>query len=147
MKVMCIDDTMQRRPILKYGEIYTVYDEDNTTYNLPAVFLEEIDQRLGGKRPWDKNRFIPLSNIDETTFERNYNTPIYMKNISNDTLVKSALLTALILLIVLLFGLSACTTSRCGNWKDVQRHDRKPFRASINSGSSSNPNIIRANKN
>jgi hypothetical protein len=147
MKVMCIDDEDQLGSDLKYGEIYTVYDEDNTTFNVPVVFLEEIDQWGWWQEPWAKDRFIPLSEIDETTFERNYNTPIYMKNISNDTLVKSALLTALILLIVLLFGLSACTTSRCGNWKDVQRHDRKPFRASINSGSSSNPNIIRANKN
>lgn len=56
-----------------------------------------------------------------------------MKKISDDTLVRSALLTAVILLIVLLFGLSACTTSRggCGTWKDVQRHDRKSFRAYV----------------
>jgi predicted small secreted protein len=50
-------------------------------------------------------------------------------------------------LLIIAMLLFSCTTSRCGNWKDVQRHDRKPFRASINSGSSSNPNIIRANKN
>jgi hypothetical protein len=36
-------------------------------------------------------------------------------------------------LLIIAMLLFSCTTSRCGNWKDVQRHDRKPFRASINS--------------
>ena len=34
-----------------------------------------------------------------------------------------------IIFLILIAVLSSCATERCGNWKDVERFDRKPFRA------------------
>lgn len=67
MKVLCIDDSNLEYGFLKYGDVYTVIGEENHM-GLICYFLEEI---VG--ESYVKTRFIPLSEIDETEFERNYN--------------------------------------------------------------------------
>lgn len=61
MKVICIDAT-QCNNLLTEGKVYTVIGEDDVSFTLKAYFLEEF----GDKCPWDKKRFIPTSDIDET---------------------------------------------------------------------------------
>ena len=76
MKVMCIskDAPCANHPDLskafneiQVGGIYTVIDEEGNFYELeefphPKIIL------------WEKRLFAPFSSIDETTFQRNYNT-------------------------------------------------------------------------
>lgn len=71
MKVICWDAEGTKGWLIE-GHEYTVYNEDNHSFNIPVYFLIETSKD-GQARPWDKNRFIQKSNIDETTFERNYN--------------------------------------------------------------------------
>lgn len=79
MKVICIDSE-RTNGSLKDGEMYTVYEEDNTTFNLPVYFLEEFDTPMT-KCPFDKNRFAPCSGLDETElvteeFNEKYCVPV-----------------------------------------------------------------------
>lgn len=75
MRVVCIDASCSIPPgyngmpfLLKEGEIYTVSQEEHNCYH-----LVETD-RINPTYCYSKKRFIPLSDIDETTFERNYQT-------------------------------------------------------------------------
>lgn len=74
MKVICIDDS--KHPLkyggfyrtdwwLEYGKIYTVNENSGGFYSLNE------DPRKGST--WKASRFVPLSDIDETEFIRNYN--------------------------------------------------------------------------
>lgn len=80
MKVLCIDDKI-RHPHgfmeeggikIKEGEVYEVlretegYDKLGNTYR---VYELTVDPGYG----YELWRFVPISNIDETEFERNYN--------------------------------------------------------------------------
>lgn len=66
MKVICIDATQSSNRLV-YLNTYTVYRE--AVYRgVPVYYLDEVYNE-----PFMKERFIPLSTIDETTFERNYN--------------------------------------------------------------------------
>lgn len=79
MKVICIDASRHSDCVifypgfLKEGEIYIVIEETvgRNKFNqfVPAYILE--GQPIAGCYP--KSRFAPLSSIDETEFERNYN--------------------------------------------------------------------------
>lgn len=76
MKVICIDASELQMDLVKEGEVYTVYEEEDVLFNIPVYFLEEIDTD-GKKHPYDKKRFIPISDLDETTlvneeFEEKY---------------------------------------------------------------------------
>lgn len=74
MRVICIDDVdewigegIRPKPsILKYGEIYNVIDEVMESYGLAYELSEDIGFL------YEAASFIPISEIDETTFERNY---------------------------------------------------------------------------
>lgn len=71
MKVVCIDSVLINPlfPPLKDGEVYTVIDSlPNPSDNVLHYKLSEIPVRY-----YAHFHFIPLSSIDETTFERNYN--------------------------------------------------------------------------
>jgi hypothetical protein len=79
MKVLCIDAERTNNRLTN-GETYTVYEEDDITFNLPVYFLEEFDTEVS-KCPFDKKRFIPCSGVDETTlvnegFEEKYYVPV-----------------------------------------------------------------------
>jgi len=73
MKVICIDETTPGKLPksmceLKEGEIYTVKSEDISPISgIPTYWFVELILAYG------KYRFIPLSEVDETEFERNYN--------------------------------------------------------------------------
>ena len=69
MKVLCVDATSETPLPFKEGDILTVSGEDNETYCLPAYYFFECPPH----QPYDKNRFIPLSSIDETEMQREYN--------------------------------------------------------------------------
>jgi len=72
MKVVCIDEGITRKCInssrissrLIEGHIYTVERTVGKYY-----ILRELEPDLG----YEVHLFAPLSEIDETTFERNYN--------------------------------------------------------------------------
>lgn len=73
-KVVCINEhwygfgVPRKHP--KYGEICTVAEEGVCGCghcNSPIYVLEGFDDTQ-----WQQQYFIPLSEIDETTFERNY---------------------------------------------------------------------------
>lgn len=73
MKVICIDNsgysrlgTLKASDFLKEGETYTVVRE---LEDRDAYIIAEVDHPDGCR----KYRFIPLSQIDETEMERNYN--------------------------------------------------------------------------
>lgn len=74
MKVLCIK-TGQWVGVLsgtifdgpKYGEIVTVVG-DGYCGHFPTYDILEYPDDAG----WNKEWFIPISSIDETTFERNY---------------------------------------------------------------------------
>lgn len=76
MKVVCIDDTAGSliNPCgftIKEGEIYTVYRTFiGMITGKPCYALNEDDYKGG----YLCTRFIPVSDIDETEFERNYKT-------------------------------------------------------------------------
>lgn len=74
MKVLCVckdqpagndPDLIAAAAKLTVGEIYTVIFEQDDHYE-----LEEFPHL--GHIMWRKRCFSPLSDIDETTFERNY---------------------------------------------------------------------------
>lgn len=73
MKVVCIDDKPSPRGfgpcLLKFGEIYTVIGEAmgfGSDGSIELCYrLEEIDCYV-----YEKPRFAPTSDIDETTFVR-----------------------------------------------------------------------------
>jgi len=74
MKVVCIDDIFiskqdgrlsENAPSI--SEIVTVIGQYNNGY-----FLLEYPTNFGRKCVWNKSKFIPISEIDETEFERNY---------------------------------------------------------------------------
>lgn len=65
MKVVCIDaSNMNKYGILVEGNIYKVISNNDC---FKAYELKEHKGYF-----YKKERFIPLSEIDETTFERNY---------------------------------------------------------------------------
>lgn len=81
MKVICIDDKKRPGEVdgldPKEGETYTVIEIGNgecaiTGRLIPCYRLLEL---TNPPSDWhDRDRFIPLSSIDERTFERNYKT-------------------------------------------------------------------------
>lgn len=76
MKVICIDDKRQLTPDtpkVKVGDTYTViktYNITNKPEYMPGLYyaLQEMPESA-----YHESLFAPLSCIDETTFERNYN--------------------------------------------------------------------------
>ena len=68
MKVLCIDDTLCE--FLKYWGVYTVFKEG--FYMGERVYYIEECRHLFSDPLFKAKRFIPLSDIDETEFERNY---------------------------------------------------------------------------
>lgn len=78
LKVICIDDKIRPHSVcasdwfIKEGEVYTVCGTYISNIGRPSYRLDEDPMKLRGG--YDADRFIPLSTIDETTFERNYNT-------------------------------------------------------------------------
>lgn len=80
MKVICIDASQLAKPVLKEGNTYTVYNENNYLFNKPVYFLEEVDAD-GDLHPFDKDRFVPTGDLDETKlvteeFEEKYCVPV-----------------------------------------------------------------------
>ena len=77
MRVICVD--AKGRPgdhptgVLKEGGCYKVVDEKMARgtdgRRAMCYVLEEFGPLMG----FEKDRFVPLSSIDETQFERNYN--------------------------------------------------------------------------
>ncbi len=73
MKVICITNkniirktgSIGSAPKLVEGACYTVIEFTGYGYHLAEV---SCDKNYG----YDMKRFVPLSEIDETTFERNY---------------------------------------------------------------------------
>lgn len=85
MKVICIKKTIEGDPTVKAsglgvapkdsevieGETYTVIDQFYSPLTKMLVYrLAEKDYSYR----YGAHKFIPLSSIDETEFERNYNT-------------------------------------------------------------------------
>lgn len=82
MKVICIDDSYSKNGHtfpgfnwwIKEGETYTVERETIGYYtdgsSVPCYVL--VEQPIMNGPCWEKSRFIPLSQIDETQMERNY---------------------------------------------------------------------------
>ncbi len=85
MKVMVIDDsprtgygvdasgrkfTHRYTPPFKYGEVVTASQSER---DADMYRLEEYLELDGMDMHWSKDRFIPLSEIDETTFAREFN--------------------------------------------------------------------------
>lgn len=80
MKVLCIDDALRPcdfpgLPNVTEGCIYTVYKTckgrgADGTYAV-CYKLEEF-KAINSDLCWDVDRFVPLSDIDESTMERNY---------------------------------------------------------------------------
>lgn len=72
MKVICIDDKMegpaQADFILKYGESYEVIQTFQSVRPEWVWYELSIQPKVG----YAVERFIPLSEINETEFERNY---------------------------------------------------------------------------
>ena len=72
MKVICIDastDFDSEIPVdLIEGEVYTVIDVDKEDNEIWYTLLEKSIYQQ-----YSEDAFIPLSEIDETEFERNYN--------------------------------------------------------------------------
>lgn len=80
MKVICIDATQLAKPVIKEGETYTVCNENDYLFNKPVYFLSEVDTD-GDLHPFDKERFVPCSGINETElvteeFEEKYCVPV-----------------------------------------------------------------------
>ena len=78
MKVMCIDNSCklgaQNGDLLQYGSIYTVVDERICSFGLYVGHLVYDLAEVSPERyQFLASRFIPISNIDETEMERNYN--------------------------------------------------------------------------
>lgn len=85
MKVICIDDKVEPDEhiipgcSLIYGNIYTVAEEVEgfakhdvlRVQPIKCYILEEIPKPKG-LNLFPIKKFVPLSEIDETTFERNY---------------------------------------------------------------------------
>lgn len=74
MKVICIDNTNENEecPTPVLGDAYTVINETRFAgYDFYEFY--EIPFKCGTHYWYLKSRFIPISSIDETTFERNYN--------------------------------------------------------------------------
>lgn len=75
MKVICIDDGFNPKGVndpenlskIKVGSIYTVKRFLERAYN-----FYEITHSREPYTGWITERFIPISEIDETEFERNY---------------------------------------------------------------------------
>lgn len=57
-------------PHIAEGEVYTVVNSFTHTDGIPYYELKEIS----GGYYYAQRRFTPLSDISETTFERNYKT-------------------------------------------------------------------------
>lgn len=66
MQIMCVNDKGLGPvgPRLVYGSIYSVSEARKDLYGL---------KETGANVYYLKSRFIPLSSIDETEMERNYN--------------------------------------------------------------------------
>lgn len=58
--MLCIDASKTSLKLLKHGEIYVVTSEANI-FGLDCYLLEEIPGQ-----PYTQDRFLPLSDIDET---------------------------------------------------------------------------------
>lgn len=69
MKVICISNSGVEK-LIQCGVRYTVYFENEKFYRLEEAKINPSTDQVMGFR---KSRFIPISEIDETTFERNYN--------------------------------------------------------------------------
>lgn len=75
MKVMCISNSW-------YSMMYNEYNNDGPKYGEVCTVVSEIcdayilneypKDAYGGDQAFSKPNFIPLSSIDETTFQRNY---------------------------------------------------------------------------
>lgn len=81
MKVICIskDTPEQDDPqlivaaaLLTVGDTYTVIEQGDDWYE-----LEEFPGNMMHQICWRKKHFMPLSDVDETEFERNYKIKIY----------------------------------------------------------------------
>lgn len=72
MKVICINEVGDngKKQQINVGAIYTANETPgrNTHYD-----LDELTTYMGVPVCYHKKHFAPLSDIDETTFERNYN--------------------------------------------------------------------------
>lgn len=74
MRVICIDDRFMGKDGFepRCGEIVTVAGCCPVYKNNYDIKEYPRDKR-GALQSFDKNAFVPLSSIDETEFERNYN--------------------------------------------------------------------------
>lgn len=81
MKVICIDDSSSFflfHQVLKFGEIYETCGECKNVEGRDCYILPQLPPTITKSRKnnalpiYLKKRFIPLSSIDETEFERNY---------------------------------------------------------------------------
>jgi len=79
MKVLCIDDSSEEQGVegegdfyIKEGEVYTVATE---CIGVRVDGSEEPSYELAEDLGWaySQKKFLPLSSIDETTFNREYN--------------------------------------------------------------------------
>lgn len=81
MRLICINDRNHDETThiaLKYGEEYeSVYEMKSKSgvlcYLIPMLPNTNTEKGIRNELPlYCKKRFVPLSEIDETTFERNY---------------------------------------------------------------------------
>lgn len=83
MGIMCINTEAtggRKHPCLDYGAIYTATGETKNKLGEDCYIIPELPNSgnpylgVSNNMPiYRKVRFIPLSNIDETEMERNYN--------------------------------------------------------------------------
>lgn len=75
MRVICIDDKIENKihgeiPF-KYGDILEVYQCEKYPENYNVIGYKYC-HHCGIECSYGKHRFVPLSDIDESEFERNY---------------------------------------------------------------------------
>lgn len=76
-KVLCINNKSIRGvgnmhlDMLEENKNYTVVEFEDTANKVGKYHLKEVESP--GHNGWSALRFIPLSDIDETEMERNYN--------------------------------------------------------------------------
>lgn len=75
MKVICIDGVANSSASFNLPEgIPLEVDQSRIYDDAYLVYGYEYDPVFKCRQHWGKRRFIPLSEIDETEMQRNYNT-------------------------------------------------------------------------
>ena len=75
MEVICIDDKWECEPSGNEPNVGEIVTATQSIYYEDSYFIQEyLFDDLGHNQSFAKYHFIPLSDIDETQMERNYQT-------------------------------------------------------------------------